>query len=619
MTPSWFVTLQKELKFLKPDNCLVIRLVLFILCVGSFHHALAENNGPDKATLQRRYDAVIIKGEDLGPVQGASISSIRVFSYSGKGFQAIPFQVDERKPGGDYVLPSGPGATADIDGGRLDYNDELVIMARDAGNRAENDPAISFHTVSANKPDKWVEIELLDPLDMTRKAWIYVCCFRKNPPALSPIDYVRYNIKTEQIFTDRYGLGYDNGMVLYTDLFYPDGNGGYGPDLLDRVKVRITVKFFLNIIRVKRNEGDFREEVVSWKDGPVRVLRNVRNYVRILLNLSSPSVFAVSEYYSDYMFTPLQITVPNNLKRIFSRFGISDFSWYFYGDLPGLEGGTLYTNKYPEGIPISVEEATEWYKEDRDTRNLVWGCAIKKDVGVWFCNIVIPDILYQFTHLYLNLDKSGKYPPEDVPGEVAGGAYMSWKDFDKQIFDHLHPGIYELALETFFPSASFSPEGVQEWRNIREFPIRIKTARSGSVSPEPRMTTNRAMIHPELSAPGIPLQLIDINKKTILLYNVKLHTGSIRATGFDFITGRDAETAKWYSIPFDDISSISFRIEEADHFSGLERPLIAEIIKKNDKKVILVACKCCTISGFREDGRRVGYLLSQIEKIMKVD
>ncbi len=591
-------------------NYRIIRIFLILLSVYLVGRTALAAPVSNQAHLQRRYDAVIIKGENLGPLQGESTFNIRVFSYENGQFQPIPFQVDERNPNGDYALPSGPGAFTDLDGGLLDYNDELVIMARDAGNRAENDPGRYFVPAP---PEKWVEIELLDPINPAHRAWVYACCFKKNRPALSPVDYVRYNPETEQIFTEHYGLGYGKGMILYTDLFYPDGKGGYGPDLLDRIKVRITVKFLLNIIKIKKNEGDFHEEVVSWKDGPVRVLRNVKSYVSIMFKLSSPDVFSVSEYYSDYMFTPLQITVPKKLRWIFSHFGISDFSWHFYGDLPGLEGGKIYTNKYPQGIPISEKEAMAWYEKDVDTRNLAWGCAIKKGTGVWFNNIVIPDILYPFTHLYLNIDKSGKYPPEDIPGEVAGGAYMSWQDFDKHIFDYLHPGIYELALETFFPPADFSPQGVQEWRNIREFPVQAITTGMYPDVPNAALKTNALMIDPEHPLQGA--LLTDIHGKQCILYDVKLHTGSIRATGFRFITGRDAASTQWYSIPFSDISFVHLHVEKDDPISGLKCPLVADITKKDAGKTMLIACKCCTISGFRRDGKRVGYLLSQIESI----
>ena len=232
---------------------------------------------------------------------------------------------------------------------------------------------------------------------------------------------------------------------------------------------------------------------------------------------------------------------------------------------------------------------------------------------------MIPDILYQFTHLYLNLDKDNHYLPEDIPGEIAGGAFMGWKDFDKKIFDYLQPGIYELALETFFPSADFSPDNVQEWRNIREFPIQVKLMRSRPVSAVPPVSQGVTAFNPALAGQGTSMILTDIHGKHIFLYDVKLHTGSIRATGFDVITGRDIHTKKWYKIPFYEIVSANLRIEKEDTVSGLQRPLIAEITQKDGTALQLIACKCCTLSGNRADGKRVGYLFSQLTRLASLD
>ncbi len=612
MRRCWIEKLHKDTVNWRWARWIICYLFFCLGSVGFIKSVYAEVIPLSEDTLQRRYDAVIIKGEYLGPIQGMPISSLRLFSYKQGQFHVIPFQVDERDPSGEYVLPSGPQVIEDVDKGVLDYNDELVLMARDAGDRAPNGPGESFNT------DKWIELELLDPIDFTQKAWVYVCHFSEDPPALSSVDYVNYIPEKEQIFSENYGLGYGKGMVLYTDLFYPDGNGGFGPDLLDRVKVRIKVKFLFNIIRISKSEDDFRAEVVSWKDGPVRVLRNVQNYVRILYNLSSPSVFSVSEYYSNYMFTPLQITIPFDLKWVFNKFGISDFTWNIYADLPGLEGGTICTNKNMQGFPLSDDHSMDWYdwkKKNIDTRNLAWGGLIKPNTGTWICNLVIPDNLYQFTQLYLNLDKSGDYAPEDIPGEVAGGAFINWKDNKENLFEFFQPGIYEVAQETYFPPSEFSPNGVQEWRNIREFPIQVKLTQSQPEYTVASVPEDITKIDPVLSKQGTPIILTDIHGKRFILYDVKYHIGTIRATMFDFTSGQDINTKKWHSILLSDIKCAKLRIEEEDPITELKRPLVAEITQKNGDVVNLITCKCCTISGNRADGKRAGYLLTELKEM----
>ncbi len=594
--------------------CLVI---VSLLCQSagatSFNQEPADNIPWFKKNLERRFDAVVIKGERLGAMEGTSIASIRLFSFIQGRFQSIPFQIDERDPEGVYVLTSGPQASEDVDKGHLDYNDDLVFMARDSGDRAPKD------IINIPDTDKWVEIALSDPIDLRKKAWVYCCHFPDTPPALSPVDYVDYFPEKEQIFTENYGLGYRKGMSLYTDLFYADGKGGFGPDFIDRIKVRIEVKFLFNLLKITKSEEDFRAEVVGWKDGPVRVLRNVQNYVRVLFNLSSPSVFSITEYYSDYMYTPMRTTVPFDLKWVFNKFGISEWYLYFYGDLPGLNDGMMYTNKNLNGVPLSTSVPKAWYDTNVNMDYLVWGYATKKNVGTWFCNIVMPDALFQYAKFYLNVDEKGKYPPEDIMGEVGGGALIDSKVLDKDLWDMVLPGTYQFGLETFFAPPGFRPQGVQEWRNIREFPVQATLQRSMPKAIRTEDKNESQTIDPELVKKGTSMSLTDIHGKKIILYDVRLHFGSILATGMDFLAGQELKTRKWYNISLNEIRFWNLRIEKEEPITGMKNPLIAKITKKDGTVLDLVACKCCTLSGFRADGKRAGYVFSEIKDLEMIE
>ncbi len=590
--------------------CLVILLVLCqVAGAGISNHESVEIASYIKKNLQRRYDAVIIRGEYLGPIEGTSITALRLYAFKQGSFQPIPFQIDERDPEGGYVLTSGLQAAEDVDKGLLDYNDDLVFMARDAGDRAPEGPTNFMGS------DIWVEIELSDPIDLKNKAWVYCCYFSNTPPALSPVDYVNYFPDKEQIFTENYGLGYRKGMTLYTDLFYADGKGGFGQDFIDRIKVRIEVKFLFNLLKITKSEEDFRAEVVAWKDGPVRVLRNVQNYVRVLFNLSSPSVFSITEYYSDYMYTPMRTTVPFDLTWVFNKFGISQWYLYFYGDLPGLNDGMMYTNKNLNGVPLSTRVPKAWYDTNVKKDYLIWGYATKKNVGTWFCNMVMPDALFQYIKFYLNLDDKGEYLPEDIIGEIGGGALMDSRAIDKDLWDMVHPGTYQFGLETFFAPPGFMPEGVQEWRNIREFPIQAKLQRTMPESIPIEENMEIQSIDPELVKKGTSMILTDIHGKRIILYNVKLHFGSILATGMDFLAGQDLKTRKWYSISLNKIRFWDLRIEKEEPVTGMKNPLVARITKKDGRVLDLVACKCCTLSGSRADGKKVGYVFSVIKDL----
>jgi hypothetical protein len=564
---------------------------------------------PENRSLGRRYDAVVIRGEQIEPFLEAPISGLRLYAFQGGSFVAVPFQVDERDPEGEYVFPAGPKTSEDTDRGLFDYNDELVFLAGDTGDRAPEGPS------GLPGLRGWAEIQLSDPLAVSQRSWVYLCGFAGEPPPLSDRDYVRYVPDSEQVFTDHYGLGYRKGMSLYSDLFYPDGRGGYGPDVLDRIKVRIKVKFLFNVIHVNKSEDDFRAEVVGWKDGPVRVLRNVQNYVRVLFKLSSASVFSVTEYYPWYMYTPLRMTIPFDLKWVFNKFGISDWYWYFYGDLPGFQGGTLYTNRNPQGIAITPDHPASWYREHVDLSHLLWGYATKEGLGTWFCNMVLPDCAYQFAKCYLNIDPAVSNPPEDVPGELGGGAFMNFKDVDSGLWQFMAPGIYTIGLETFFAPGGLRPEGVPEWTNIREFPIQADLERFRSPRYGPAAGGGKERPKPGPAAQGQVVIMTDLRGRQTRLCEARIHIGDMEATGWEYVIGQEIGTGKWWRIYFNEIKSMEQSLGPRDPVTLMEHPMVARITRRDGSFVSLMGCKSCVLSGSREDGRKEGYPCSGIARL----
>ncbi len=553
--------------------------------------------------------AAEIRGDAITVVEGTPIASLRLYAARNGLVQVIPFQIDERDPEGRYVVPEGPRACQDTDKGLFDYNDELVFMAADAGDRVS--PQLLPQGV-----DAWAEIEISDPLRPSDRAWVYLCAFKGQPPPLSPIRYVHYRADKEQIYSDHYKIGYRPGYSLYSDLFYPQGDGSFGPDLMDRIKIRIEVKFLFSVIRVHRNEDDFKAQVVGWKEGPIRVLRDVESYVRVLFKLSSPSVFAVTEYYPYHMYTPLRLTIPFDLKWVFSKFGISDWYWKFYGDLPGLEGGLMYSNRNLKGVPITSSQ--DQSGQNFDTKYLVWGYATKEGVGTWFCNLVIPDPGYQYVRCYLNIDQRHAYPPEDVPGEVAGGALVNFKDVDPFLWTFLSKGTYELGLETFFPPPGFPPEGVEEWLEIRQFPLMALVSRSQGTKAslvETEAKTDAVDQGPDSGGQkGFVVRITDISGRSVTLSDVAFHIGSVLTTPRYFVIGQDIDRRTWHRIDFEEMKTVETCYRDKDPVTGMKRPIIARIAKKDGQVIEIMACKPCSLSGLEPNGRKVFYWATQISK-----
>ncbi len=562
-------------------------------------------------SLLRKHDPIVVNGTMLEVLQGIPISSLRLFACHQGNLKVIPFQIDERDPEGVLVLPSGPMAQADGDQERFDYNDEMVFMAADTGDRVTK-------ALFPEEVDQWVEIMVTDPVRPSEKAWVYLCSFVGATPPLSDIDYVHYLPEQEQVRTDYYQVNYRPGYALYSDLFYPQDDGGFGPDLMDRIKIRITVKFLFNAIKIRKNEDDFRAKVVSWKDGPVRVLRNVETYVRVMFRLSSPSIYSVNEYYPYHMYSPLRFNIPFNLKWVFNKFGISDWQWKIYGDFPGLKGGFWYSNRNPEGVLISEDLTSEYIQEHIDCRYLVWGYATKENVGSMFINLVIPDAIYQYAQLYLNLEENQEYPPEDIPGEYSAGAMVSFRDVNSFLFPFLSKGTYELGIETFFPPPGFKPEGVEQWRQMRLFPLLVDNTASypGQNLDNNKLGDTAAYFRSQnMNRYESVTRLTDVRGKEVILYDTKFHVGSVQTTPRRYILGEDVETKQWYRKDFDSIRTIEACIKPIDPLTGMANPMFHCITQKDGTVKELMTCKPCRFSGYLPDGRKISYSVSQVKRL----
>jgi len=315
------------------------------------------------------------------------------------------------------------------------------------------------------------------------------------------------------------------------------------------------------------------------------------------------------------MYTPLRLTIPFDLKWVFNKFGISDWYWYFYGDLPGLKGGTMYSNRNPQGFPISPEHPMSWYREHIDQNYLIWGYATRPGAGTWFCNMVLPDTTYQFVKLHLNIDEGSSNPPEDVPGEVAGGALMNFKDVDPGLWLFMAPGTYTIGLETFFASPGLEPPQVPEWTNIRAFPVQADVTRR-AFSPAGQAAPREAEKGgPGLCQGGQAVVITNLQGRQTRLCDAKFHIGDMQATGWDYALGQEVGTRKWFRVDFHEMQRLEQVLGAQDPITGMEHPMMARITRRDGSRLELMGCKSCVLSGCLPDGRKQGYLATEIRAV----
>jgi hypothetical protein len=233
---------------------------------------------PQLKTLDRNFEPVVVPGWAFPEFDAASISiqSNELFLYAYRAnsqtWEQIPFQFDERNLAGGYFNPN----IDEVAG--LDDNDELVFMAKDAGDRN----LVSWIDNLESRGFVRYEIRLLDPLAPDKIAWVYLYRTRTLGFAPNLADYIQYfeptnaNLAADKIVSPFYELtNAANGFPQ--DLVIPVSAGGSGVDLLDRLKFRARASLIVN---VNINEDNIRFEVgrddsVRVREGRVRVIREL--------------------------------------------------------------------------------------------------------------------------------------------------------------------------------------------------------------------------------------------------------------------------------------------------------------------------------------------------------
>ena len=103
-------------------------------------------------------EAIVLRGEQLGGLQGRQLEAIIAIDDQGR---RLLLQVDERDAAGAFVA---------VEDGILDANDELVLMAEDAGGDWPADgiiPLVSGQRIKVTDPlgaaDRWIFVGGDDP------------------------------------------------------------------------------------------------------------------------------------------------------------------------------------------------------------------------------------------------------------------------------------------------------------------------------------------------------------------------------------------------------------------------------------------------------------------------
>ncbi len=251
--------------------------------------------------------------------------SVRVYAFRGKSASAIPFQVDERDRKDRFVTDHGPSPARDDSPGVFDANDVVVFMNRDLGSRG---PKAALPAGA----HAWVEVRV--GAEASPLGWAYVATFDDPPPVGEKVpDYGRYEPKADEIFAERYAIRF--GAPLPTFLSFVKRQGETGDNVLNGVRALGEARILADLFRIVRTDKDLEAEVQGWRDGPVRVIRSSKYWIRLPLGFKARGKVDVL-LYRDFVEGRAKVNI-----RIPPRLVPADGVLTVNFDFRGLEGSRV--------------------------------------------------------------------------------------------------------------------------------------------------------------------------------------------------------------------------------------------------------------------------------------
>ncbi|MEM7034614.1 MAG: hypothetical protein AAF629_34050 [Chloroflexota bacterium] len=237
---------------------LLLLLVMFVgIGIMQLEAGTVKANSPSSTkTLGRAFDPVVIPGKVVAFMNGTPVNQIFAYTYTnGSWGGQIPVQVDER---------SAAGTIVSFEDGLVDFNDEVIVMAKDTGDQAPSNASLP---TDLQNSDFVYEVEVFDADNPSLRSWVYIVS-SVSILSSSTQDFVDFNAGSRQILTNRYDLRF---ATSHSGLDYLALNGS-GVDILDRGKIRIEADQSGVITRTVTEDLFNNISPIQVKDGPIRVV-----------------------------------------------------------------------------------------------------------------------------------------------------------------------------------------------------------------------------------------------------------------------------------------------------------------------------------------------------------
>ncbi len=428
-------------------------------------------------TLTRKYDPIVFEAyKSSSAMYGLPIAELTAYRYNAAldRFEVIPFQVDEKEDASPFSYFTG----AD---GLIDSNDEIVFMPEDAGDHASTDKWLNNAGAIGNAR---TEIEIVDPLDPAKKAWIYVFRNVTNPPAAA--SYMSYtpapqNTGADTVKGSSYVAAHNakNGLPNYGRIV--QANGSLTPDLIDHLKLRINgnaVGFLPYKATEDRNLNKARTRAVS---GKVRVIRETT------VNLGFPELNtdSLTSFAFPFFFFPYSSLASFKNAKIdpsqASTFGASLLRQSF--DFSAAVAGTnmKFYNAYNTG-GVNVDGAPETVADKVDTGKVNW-IVNTGNLGTFISLVSVPGIGAQQRLYYYDNANGGTGEGTNLTSDT--GDLKSYADFGIRIDGRNISGQFSFDFNLFYLNAlpGNSPVTVgAEFKALQENPVLVAAKQQSNTS-----------------------------------------------------------------------------------------------------------------------------------------
>jgi len=241
-------------------------------------------------------EPIVLTGSMFPNLLGKPLADIRIIDHAGK---AIPFQIDEVTPDGEYVCPMG--SEPNSGNNKLDAQDEIVFLQDDADeipvSVEESDVGESF-SIQADGQKRYAAIV-------------------DNPNiALSPVRYMQYNAKTESFTTPSYAVTFAHDRFSFTSASVKDNTSNTYVHLTNELHIKIYMRILWGLLPISYSEDNLICLVKRYKIGPIRIIRRGDFHLNLGMGLKASHASVNQICYPDMVSVPVYVHLPVRLKSI---------------------------------------------------------------------------------------------------------------------------------------------------------------------------------------------------------------------------------------------------------------------------------------------------------------